>query len=61
MRAQKVVITLTDKPGGKVACNLEFIPAVKGSAKTTPAALMAFEMIEAMASKNPITKAEVKP
>ena len=58
--AQKVVITLTDKPNSTVGCELDFDPPMKVQSETSAAVLLAMEMVDFVASKHQASKAEVQ-
>lgn len=62
MKPQKAIITLTDNPliEGNVKCEITFDPPVSVKKKTTPAILMAIDMVSHAAKNNEHTKPEVK-
>lgn len=62
MKPQKAIITLTDNPDvpGNVKCEISFEPAVSAHKKTTPAIMMALDMIQHVTSQHKHTAPEVK-
>ena len=56
MSAQKVIITLTDKGDGKIGFNLAFDPHLNPDKKSTPAVLLALDMVQFVSQKNLVSK-----